>query len=316
MKIIVTDHVFGGLRYEESFARRHNAVFEEHACKTPQDAAEALHEATIVFNSMAHLDETALARMKADGIVIRYGVGVDNVDLDAATGFGIAVCNVPDYGATAVADHAIAFFLALSRRLHEFDKSVKSGKWGARDIVPNLPDLSEMTVGLLGFGRIAQEVAKRLAVFGCTTIAHDPCVDARIAESLQVQLVGLDDLLSRSNALSLHAPLIDSTRRIIDARSIALMPEGAVLINTSRGGLIEEAAVFDALRSGKLAGAALDVFEAEPPTDPALLSAVPNLLTSPHTAFYSNKSLDNLQRMATEEAERFVRGEALRCRVN
>ncbi len=313
VRIVVTDHSFGGLVHERAMAERHGLELEEFQCASASDAADAVVGATIVFNNLVPLDETALSRMAPRALVVRYGVGVDNVDLRAASRCGATVCNVPDYGATAVADHAAAFLLALARRLPAFNEGVGEGRWGATSMVPSLPDLSEMVLGFLGFGRIAQELAKRMAVFGCEMIASDPFAERGRADALNVTLVDFDSLLERSNALSLHAPLTAETRHIINAAAIDRLPEGAIIVNTSRGGLVLESALVAALRSGKLAGAALDVFEEEPPSGAAALRSTSNLLLSPHAAFYSNRSLDNLQRLAAEEADRFLRGEPLRC---
>jgi D-3-phosphoglycerate dehydrogenase len=315
MKIVVTDHAFGDLNYERAVAEKHQAVFEEYQCTTTQETCIAVKGASVIFNSFAPMNEQVLGSIQRGSIVIRYGVGVDNVDLDAAKRSGITICNVPDYGATVVADHASMFILALVRRLMLFNDAVKKGQWGVKTIVPQLPDMTDLTIGFLGFGRIAQEVAKRMAAFGSNLIANDPYADQKVADALAVELVETSELFKRTNVLSLHAPLIDATRHIINRETIATMPDGAIIVNTSRGSLIDESALVDALKSGKLSSAALDVFEMEPLQQDSPLFSAPNLLLSPHAAFYSDQSVDNLQRLAAEEADRHLSLKPLRSPV-
>ncbi|GAB5467474.1 MAG: C-terminal binding protein [Rhodospirillales bacterium] len=316
MKIVVTDHAFGTLHHEEAFAKAQGLALEVHACVTAEETLRAVTGAQVVFNNMAPLGPAALAAMASGALVIRYGVGVDNVDMAAASAAGVRVCNVPDYGAEAVADHALAMLLALLRRLPLYDAALRDGAWGAKALVPDLPAFSAITVGLLGFGRIAQATAKRLRPFGFRIKASDPVASQSAAAELGVTLVDFQELLADADALSLHLPLTDATRHLIDAKALATLPDGAVVINVSRGGLIDEAALAAELKSGRIAGAGVDVFEDEPVKAGAPLLDSPNTLLSPHAAFYSNASLENLQRLAAEEATRFVKGEPLRCALN
>ncbi|MEQ8652904.1 MAG: C-terminal binding protein [Kiloniellales bacterium] len=315
MRIVVTDHSFGNLCHEEAVARAHGLTLEVFDCSQAAETAAAVAGAGVVFANLAPVDAAALQAMAPGALLIRYGVGVDNVDLAAAKAAGVTLCNVPDYGAEEVADHALAMLLPLLRRLPKFDAAVRSGAWGATALVATLPACSEVTVGLLGFGRIAQAVVRRLRPFGFDIIACDPLVAPSLAAKAKVELVEFEALLARSHALSLHLPLIDATRHIIDARALAALPRGAVVVNVSRGGLIDEPALALALLSGQLSGAGIDVFENEPLASDSPLLSTPNTLLSPHAAFYSNKSLQNLQRLAAEEADRFLKGEALRCPI-
>ncbi len=315
VRMVVTDHAFGSLHHEEAVARAHGLSLEVHDCVEEADAVAAVSGATVVFNNMAPFGKEALAVMAPGGVLIRYGVGVDNLDLGAAKARGVTVCNVPDYGAEEVADHALAMLLALLRRMPLYDRALRDGAWGAKALVADLPAFSQTTVGLLGFGRIAQAVARRLRPFGFTVIASDPNVSVSLAAAAGVTLVGFPELLAGSNALSLHLPLSEATRHILDEQALAALPEGAVVVNVARGGLVDEAALARALTSGKLSGAGFDVFETEPVTEDCPLLRAPNTIFSPHAAFYSNKSLDNLQRLAAEEADRFLQGEPLRCPV-
>ena len=258
----------------------------------------------------------ALAAMNPNGVVVRYGIGFDNVDLDAATRLGVRVCNVPDYGADTVADHAVTLTLMLLRKVAQFDRALAAGGWPYATELAPIRSTSETTVGLLGTGRIALAVAKRLQPFGFDLIAHDPYANPDVAADHGITLVDLDELFRRSHALSLHAPATADTRGIVNADNLAKMPFGSFLVNTSRGALVEQDAVLDALDSGALAGVGLDVFHPEPLAPDHRRRAHPNAVLTPHAAFYSEQSLRDLQRLAAEEAARAIRGEPLRCPLN
>lgn len=316
MRIVVTDHNFGNLVHEQAVAERHGHKLHVYNCQNAVDTRNAVEGANIVFNNLAPIGKDALKNMSKGALVIRYGVGVDNVDVGAATDAGVIICNVPEYGAAEVADHAAAMLLALLRHLPHYDSAIRSGKWGAKDLVPDLPAISEMTVGLLGFGRIARQLVKRLAGFECKLIACDPYANAADAKKLDVSLVGFEELIRRSNALSLHLPFTPETKHIVDERVIAGLPDRAVVVNVSRGGLIDEDALAAALQAGKLSGAGLDVFEDEPLGANSCLLKTENLILSPHAAFYSNKSLRMLQSLAAEEADRYLLNQTLRCKIN
>jgi D-3-phosphoglycerate dehydrogenase len=254
--------------------------------------------------------------MNPGAVVIRYGIGYDNVDLDAATRLGIRVCNIPDYGADTVADHTVTCVLTLLRKIQHFDRAIRRGEWPSAPELAPIRSMAETTVGLLGTGRIGQAVARRLAPFGFEVIAYDPYAKPDDLADSPITLVELDELFRRSHVLSLHAPATPETTGIINAQNLAAMPAGAVLVNTSRGALVDQDALLDALDSGHLAGAALDVFQPEPlPVDHPLRSQ-PNTVLTPHAAFYSEKSIRDLQRLAAEEAARAGRGEPLRCQIN
>jgi D-3-phosphoglycerate dehydrogenase len=246
---------------------------------------------------------------------VRYGVGVDNVDLKAAQEFGHRVCNVPDYGIEEVADHAVALTLGLARHLTAFDRAIRAGAWKISQIAPSLRSLRDTQVGLIGLGRIARAYATRMQAFGCTIIGYDPAVNAEELEILGIKVVSLEEVLQASQVISLHVPLLPSTRNVLDKDAISRMLPGAILINVSRGGLVDESALAEALNSGHVSGAGLDVFEQEPLPETSPLRHASNILLSPHAAFFSDLSVRNLQRLAAEEASRALRGEPLRCAV-
>ncbi|MBP7002217.1 C-terminal binding protein [Amaricoccus sp.] len=312
-RLVVTDQAFGGVRHERAAAEAAGAAFAEHQCRGEAETLAAVAGAHAVLNNFAPMTRPVLAALAPGAVVVRYGVGVDNVDLAAARELGVRVCNVPDYGVEEVADHAAAFTLALCRRLGRFDAGIRAGGWKIGAMAQGLRSLRTTTVGLIGMGRIARAYAGRMSAFGCRIVGHDPYVSEEAARAAGVEPLARDAVIAAANILSLHVPATAETRHMIDAAAIRRMPEGAILINCSRGGLVDEAALAAALASGHLSGAGLDVFETEPLAEDSPLRAAPDVLMSPHAAFYSDASVDALQRLAAEEALRGLRGEPLRC---
>jgi len=313
MKLVVTDQAFGNTRHEQAIAKQAGANFSEFQCRTEEETAAAVKDANVIINNFAPMTHTVMQAMAPGAIIIRYGVGVDNVDLAAAKQLGIRVCNVPDYGIEEVADHATAMTLMMARKLNKYDNGIRVGEWKIDRMVDGVRSLRNTTVGLIGLGRIARAYAARMAVFGCNIIGYDPYVTEAQAKEAGIKLMSQDQVICSANVLSLHVPLTPETRHLIDAEAIARMPKGSIIINCSRGGLIDEDALAEALISGHISGAGLDVFEHEPLPSPSPLYAAPNLIMSPHAAFFSDTSVDTLQRLAAEEALRGLRGESLRC---
>ena len=255
----------------------------------------------ILAGPILPLDRDRLERLDRCRAVVRYGVGLDNVDVDSAQELGIAVGNVPEYGHEEISNHAIALLLALARKLPAFDAAVRRG--GTDIPAPqSVRRLSASTLGLVGLGRIGRRVAEKARVFGLTVVAHDPYAKAEAG----VELLELDELLARADILSLHVPLTPETRHMIGARELALLRPGALVVNIGRGGLLDEDALVDALRGGQVAGAALDVTEIEPlPLDSPLLDA-PNVILTPHVAWVSDVALEDLKRLTAEAALRLL----------
>lgn len=221
--------------------------------------------------------------------ILRWGTGSDAIDVTAATDAGVAVVTTPAVNAEAVADVTLALMLGSIRRVRQHDEAVRAGAW--RTDGPTR-DLAGATVGVVGLGAIGRAVVRRLRGFGCRTIAMEPNPDLDFCAEYEVELAELDELLRRADVLTLHAPLTDSTRHLIGARELALLPPHAVVVNAARGPLIDQVALAAALRDGNIAGAGLDVFEHEPPAldDPIL--AAPNTLLSGHVASYTELGLD------------------------
>lgn len=314
--IVVSDQAFGNVNLEREAAKSVGASFRDYQCQTEAETAEAVLGAHVVLNNFAPMTKKVMAHLAENAVIIRYGVGVDNVDLKAATELGVRVCNVPDYGIEEVADHAAAMSLALSRHLPAYDTAIRKGIWSIPQTVSFVRSLQVTTVGIIGVGRIARSYAKKMQAFGCQIIGYDPYIAIEEAKKAQIILMELEEVIKNAHIISLHVPLNAETHNLINTERIALMQDGAILVNVSRGGLIDEVALAEGLESNKLGGAGLDVFVTEPLTEDTPLKQAPNLLLSPHAAFYSDNSVTNLQRLASEEALRAIRNEPLRCQVN
>jgi D-3-phosphoglycerate dehydrogenase / 2-oxoglutarate reductase len=270
--------------------------------------AVAAEAEVVLAGSRPRFDAAVLAGLRCRGIV-RYGIGVDTVDLAAAREQGIAVGRVADYGTEAVAVHAVAAALALFRRLPDADRSVRAGGWGVADLRPlHLPSAS--TAGVVGYGRIGRQAAGYLRALGFTVLAHDEYVDVPPGDG--VAPVPLEELLERSDVVTLHAPGDPSGRPLLGTAELGLMRPGSVLVNTARGSLVDLAALLGGLAAGRPGWAALDVYPDEP-VDAAVFEPVADrVLLTPHMAWYTEESEADMRRKAAAEAARLLRGEPLR----
>ena len=251
------------------------------------------------------LDRAALAGANRLKVIARYGVGVDKVDLAAAREKGIVVTNTPGANSASVAELTLALMLALARQIPAAAQATREGGW------PRLSGLSleGKTVGLLGFGSIGREVAQRLQGFACTVVACDPMADPAEAALLGVQLVTQSEVVERADILSLHLPVTPETRGLVNAAFLATMKPGSLLINTARGELIDEAALLTALESGRVAGAALDCFPAEPPGANHPLLRLPNVIATPHAGAHTDGAINAMGWMALRNCLAVLRGE-------
>lgn len=303
-RVVVTDQVFPDTETERRMLAEIDAELVV-ASGDNEAILEAAAEADALLNTYHPIGADDIARLERCRIIARYGIGVDNVDLAAARAAGITVTNVPDYCVEEVATHALALLLTLQRKVLLADQVTRRGGWGVGDVVP-MYRLSELTTGLLGYGRIARHLAHMLRATGTSVIAHDPFVTDDPGDG--TRMVGFDELLEQSHAISLHCPLTPSTRGIIGAKELARMRNDAVLVNTSRGPLVVLDDLLQALRDGEIAGAGLDVFEREPPS-PADFEGVPGLVVTPHTAFYSEQAVQESQRKATTQVIKVLGGQ-------
>ncbi|MDP6589749.1 MAG: C-terminal binding protein [Alphaproteobacteria bacterium] len=247
------------------------------------------------------LDRAVLRRLERCRIISFYSTGIETIDLDAASEMGIQVINAPGYCTEEVADHAMLLLLAVGRKLTAATRIAASRSWKIDDLRP-INGLHGQTLGLLGYGEIARAVAARARAFGVEIIAHDPYVAPDIVATERTRLVPLNALFSASDAVSIHLPLTPETNKLVGREQIALLREGAVLVNTSRGGVIDEDALVAALANDHIAGASLDVLASEPADAPGSrrLLELENVICTPHMAYYSEDSLRNLRAMAAD----------------
>ncbi len=303
-KVVITDQVFPTTDLEEALLGEIDASLEV-ADGTLEDVLARGRDADGLLTTYFPITEETVRGLERCQIIARYGIGVDNVDIAAANAAGMTVTNVPDYSVEEVSAHALAMLLALLRKLPEADTLVRSGGWSIDSLRP-LRRLSTLTVGLVGFGRISRRLAESLTTLGMTVVCYDPFIEP--GEGIP-PLLGLEELLRISDAVSLHAPLTSETGGLIGAKELALMPNHAVLVNTSRGPLVVLDDLLDALRAGEIRAAALDVFEQEP-LDAGRIEGVPGLLASPHMAYYSEEALSESQRKASTQIVKVLTGQA------
>lgn len=263
--------------------------------RTPEEVVSIMRGASGCIVSTDPFPRTVLETLPGLRVIARVGVGTDSIDLDVATSRGVAVTTTPGANTDCVADHAVAMILACARRLPRFDRSVRAGRWERTGPHAGF-DLSGSTVGVVGAGAIGKAVLRRLAGFPVTRLFLDPAGTGDVEGAERV--AGLDELLARSTIVSLHVPFLPETRGLIGARELALLGPEGILVNTARGGIVDEPALVEALGAGRLRAAALDVFEREPPVDERLL-ALDNLLLSPHVAALSRGTIARMVAMAT-----------------
>jgi D-3-phosphoglycerate dehydrogenase len=288
--------------------RAENVDFVYEECATRDDMARVAGDADLVWvlGGSEIVNAETLPVLKRCGAVIRTGSGTDNVDVEAATRQGIVVTNTPGAHDDEVSEHAIALLLSLVRVIPLKDRELRQGIWG-RDPLPNHHVFGQ-TLGLVGFGRIAQLVARKMSGFDMTVLCNDPYVTAEVMSAKGAQHVSLDEIWTRSDFVSLHCPLTASTKGLVGERELRMMKPEALLINTSRGPVVQESALTQALRKGWIAGAGLDVFEEEPtPADNPLLT-MDNVVFTPHTAGHSDLTQEKQWRLSVESAIAFSNG--------
>jgi D-3-phosphoglycerate dehydrogenase / 2-oxoglutarate reductase len=305
--VVITDWGFPNIDTERSMLEGRGCQVLGYQCRTEDEVVEVVADADLVISQWAPIRERAISAMKKARAIVRYGIGLDNIDVAAARAQGITVRNIPDYCLDEVADHTLALLLALQRQVVTVWSRVQSAKWINQPPL-ELPPLAECTLGLIGFGHIAQRVARRAKAFGTAVIACDPYQPDQTFTASEVRGVPLQELYSRSDLISLHCPLVEQTRHMISCDSLAQMHPHTLLVNTSRGGLVSTDDLLHALQDGVIAGAALDVVEEEPLPASAPILKAPNIIVTSHIAWYSSKSIGRLQRRVAEEALSILHG--------
>ncbi len=315
-KIAITDWNFADLATEEQILKAQGCLVHARQCKTEAELIELVADADAVITQFARLTPKVIQAMAKARVIVRYGIGVDNVDLEAARARGIPVCNVPDYCMDEVADHTLSFILASTRQVVPHTLHLRAGKWGLAVPLAGLKALRDLTVGVVGFGRIGREVVKRLLAFKCAVLVFDPVVPVAEIAKLGARAGSFDDLLKAADVLTLHCPSSAQTRKMMNAETFSKLKPGAVLINVGRGDLVDSAALTASLESGHLGAAALDVFDPEPiPADHPILR-MSNVILAPHIASASPAAVKKLREAAAGLALKAVLGESLPNVVN
>lgn len=315
-RVVVTDWTFPDLSVEAALLNAAGVELIGRPCQTTDELIDLCADADAVITQFARVNAEVIAALRRARVIVRYGIGVDNVDLAAARSRRIPVCNVPDYCIDEVADQTLAFVLALTRQVVTHANHLRAGKWGLATPLAGVKALRDLTVGVVGFGRIGREVVRRLVPFKCAIQVHDPMVAASDIAARGAKPVSFDELLRNADVLTLHCPSTAQTRRLINRETLATLKPGALFINVGRGDLADPDALTEALQRGHLGGAALDVFDPEPiPLDHPVRSMA-NVLLAPHMASCSVPAVKKLRESAAQLALAAVRGEPLPTVVN
>ncbi len=316
-KVVLTD--FGdpdhSLESEVFKASGLDVDFVRLQARTPEELLPTVADADGLLVQWFKVTPEIMDKMPKCRVISRYGVGVDMIDVAAATARGIIVANVPDFCIDEVSTHTLAFILSLNRHLWEHHQHVKSGKWGGPP--GGAPSrLSTQTVGVVALGNIGREVARKVSAFGVKVLGCDPYIKPEKLQGLDVELVGLEELLRRSDYVCIHTPLVEETRHLIGAAQLAVMKPTAYLINVARGPVVDQAALYQALVAGTIRGAALDVLEQEPPSPDDPILKLDNVIFTPHAASWTTEAGVQLRRDTAGNVVTFLQGKLPRAIVN
>lgn len=314
-RVAVTDYGFPNLDQERSVLEPLGFEFVTGQCKTPAEVAELCKDADAILTQWSPVTAEAIDALEKCKVIVRYGIGVDNVDLEAAKARGIPVANVPDYAIDEVADHALSLLLSIVRKIPQVAQQVRNGTW---QIAPCRPiiGLQGRTIGVAGFGNIARAVVKRAQAFGIQAIGYDPFVPDEVFAAHGAKKATWDELLAESDFISVHMPLTPETKHSFNKDAFRKMKPTSFLVNTSRGGTVDTDALVEALQAGDIAGAALDVLEREPIEHGHPLLGMDQCIITSHCAWYSEQSLLRLQEYAALEIKRLFTEGQLKHVVN
>ena len=314
--VAITDYTFPNLDIERSILEPLGIEIVHGQCKTPELLIPLVENVDAVITQFAPVNAVVIEAMKRSKVIVRYGIGVDNVDLQAAKSRGIPVCNIPDYCIDEVADHTLAFILATTRQVVPNCLHIREGKWGLASDLTQMRTMKDQTVGVVGFGRIGREVVARLKAFKTRVLVFDPVVDAATIQEYGCEGVSLERLLAESDIVTLHCPSTAQTKKLLRAETISGMKPGAIVINLARGDLIDTASMVDALSSGKWSAAAIDVCDPEPIPSDSLLRSLPNVISASHIASASVRAVRKLRETAAMHAAAALTNQPLQHIVN
>ena len=308
-KVLVTDYVWPSVEPERAVLAKVGAELVLAPDGSEDTLASLAGDVDGILTCFEKVTDKVVRAAEKCVVIGRYGVGVDNIAVDTATELGIAVTYVPDYCVDEVSDHVMALLMAWNRRIVLFDNATKTKGWGSEGLAMRIMRLRGKTLGVVGFGRIGRAVCAKSLAFGFRVLASDPFLSADVVSQHGARLVDLPVLLRESDFVTLHSPLIPETRNMIGKRELAQMKPEAFLINAARGALIDEDALYDALTSGQIAGAGVDVLvDVDPPLDHRLVQ-LNNVIVTPHTAFFSQEAVLELEERAAGEVARVFQGQ-------
>ena len=310
VKAVVTDYTFPELEIEQGvLAAAGHELASSKDRPAPAQLKALVQDADAVITQFAPVNAEVIAAMDRARVIVRYGIGVDNVDLEAAKSRGIPVCNVPDYCLDEVADHTLAFILSLTRQVVPHAVALREGRWGLVGTLDGLRAMRDQTVGVVGFGRIGREVVARLKPFKCRILVFDPFVTPEAVEQAGAKAATLGEISAAADIITLHCPSTPQTRGLINAQTLAACKPGVIIINLARGDLIDPDALTAALQLGHVSAAALDVFNPEPIPSGHPILAMPNVILAPHIASASPPAVRKLRHTAAALAAQALRGE-------
>lgn len=315
MRIDITECDHDSLAIEQSVADSYGFTLNIHQSRSSEELIANCAGADAIVVQYAPITAEVMDQLPGLRAIGRYGVGVDTIDVEAATERGIAVCSVPDYGTEAVSDHAIALALASLREVARADRAVRAGESAFPEIRP-IPLITNLTFGVIGAGLIGSAAARKAAGLGMKVIGADPAASPHEKTYNNVEIVPLPELLAQADIISVHTPLNAETRHLLSTEEFAQMKDSVVVVNTSRGGVIDTQALIAALDSGKVRATALDVFETEPLPADHPLTAYPNATLTPHVAWYTEDSYAELKRRVVENVAEILQGRTPRNILN
>lgn len=321
IKVVVTDYIEQDLQWEISKLAEAPVEFYFYQLKhaPAKELIDKIVDADVVIINMARMSRHVLSSLKQCKLVIRHGAGYDNIDIDAATELGIQVCYVPDYCREEVAEQAMMLLLAcyrkLNRQLECLETSIQKGQWDFANVIP-IRRFSKKTAGIIGCGRIGSIVLQMLRGFNMEVLVSDPYLSERRKAELGITCLPLEKVLSKADMITIHPSLNQTTYHLIAERELRMMKPEAILVNTARGGLVDEQALARACREGWIAGAGIDVFENEPPHHDFILRGIPNIILTPHLAWYSEDAGRSIRKKIMEDVFRFLEGQPPRYPVN
>jgi D-3-phosphoglycerate dehydrogenase len=314
--IVVTDDRFGSYAEEEEVLNEIDAFLKVYNCTDEEEVIEAVHDADGVLVNLCPLSSDVIKEMKKCRVISRYGVGYDNIDINAATHAGIWVTRVPDYAIEDVSDHTLALLLGCVRKISYKDRKIRNGKWNLHKNQP-VYRIKGKVLGLIGFGAIARALKRKVSGFGLSKVlVYDPFVDSSIITKEAACPVDFNTLLRESDYISIHVPLTDETKWMISDKEISVMKSNVILVNTSRGLVLNERLVCEALQSGRIGYAGLDVFEQEPLPDDSPLRKMDNVILSDHSGWYSGEAIVELKKKAAKNIVEVLGGKKPSYPVN